>query len=55
MFKQNRQLNRKIDASPFLNTVYSPIEFDVNSIYLYESQLLPKGAEYKVLAEFPLN
>lgn len=50
-----RDLKRKIDVLPFMNTVYSPIEFDVNSIYLYESQLLPEGAQYTILAEFPLN
>ena len=45
----------KIDALPFLSTVYSPIELDVNSIYLYESKLLAQGVQYKVLSEFPLN
>ena len=48
-------LKREIDFIPFMNTVYSPIEFDVNSIYLYESQLVPEGAQYTILAEFPLN
>ena len=46
---------RKIDALPFLEYVYSPIEFDVNSVALYESQLLAHGAEYKILTTFPLN
>ena len=46
---------RKIDALPFLQYVYSPIEFDINSVALYESQLLSQGAEYKVLTTFPLN
>jgi 2'-5' RNA ligase len=45
----------KIDVLPFLKYVYSPIEFDVNSVALYESQLLSHGAEYKVLTTFPLN
>ena len=39
----------KIDVLPFLNTVYSPIELDINSICLYESILLPEGARYTVL------
>ena len=50
-----RRLQRKIDVLPFLNTVYSPIELDINSICLYESILLPEGARYTVLTEFPLN
>ncbi len=50
-----RRLHRKIDVLPFLNTVYSPIELEVNSIYLYESQLFPEGAKYTVLNTFPLN
>ena len=45
----------KIDVLPFLNTVYSPIELDVNSICLFESQLFQKGAKYRILNEFPLN
>ena len=50
-----RRSQRKIDVLPFLKCVYSPIELDVNSICLYESQLLPEGAQYTVLTEFPLN
>ncbi len=49
------QSYRKIDVLPFLEYVYSPRELDVNSVALYESQLLPHGAEYKVLTTFPLN
>ena len=49
-----RRSHRKIDVLPFLNTVYSPIELDVNSVCLYESLLLPEGAQYTVLTEFPL-
>ena len=45
----------KIDVLPFLKYVYSPVELDVNSVTLYESQLIPKGAEYKILTTFPLN
>ena len=44
-----------IDVLPFLNTVYSPIELDVNSICLFESQLFQEGAKYRILNEFPLN
>ena len=50
-----RRSRLKIDVLPFLNTVYSPIELDINSICLYESILLPEGARYTVLTEFPLN
>ena len=50
-----RRSRRKIDVLPFLNTVYSPIELDVNSICLYESQLCTEGAQYTVLNAFPLN
>ena len=45
----------KIDVLPFLNTVYSPIGLDVNSICLFESQLFQEGAKYRILNEFPLN
>jgi 2'-5' RNA ligase len=44
----------KVDCNPFLNTVYSPVEIDVNSIYLYESQLTPERAVYTELAKFQL-
>lgn len=45
----------KIDVLPFLKYVYSPIQLDVNSVALYESQLLSQWTEYKVLTEFQLN
>ena len=45
----------KIDVLPFLDYVYSPRELAINSVALYESQLLPGRAEYKVLTRFPLN
>ena len=50
-----RRSQRKIDVLSFLNIVYSPIELDINSICLYESILLPEGAQYTVLTEFPFN
>ena len=46
---------RKIDVLPFLNSVYSKIELDVNSISMYESKLFPEGTQYTVLDTFPLN
>ena len=46
---------RKIDVLPSLNSVYSKIELDVNSISMYESKLCPKGTQYTVLDTFPLN
>ena len=49
------QSSGNIDVFPFLEYVYSPRELDINSVALYESQLLPHGAEYKVLTTFPLN
>ena len=45
----------KIDFLPFLKYVYSPTELNVNFVALYESQLMPKGVEYKLLTKFPLN
>ena len=50
-----RRLHAKIDVLPFLNNVYSPIELDINSICLYESQLFSERAQYTVLNSFPLN
>ena len=45
----------KIDVLPFLEYVYSPRELAINSLALYESQLLPTGINYKVITQFPLN
>ena len=50
-----KQMHGKIDVLPFLDTVYSPIELEVNSIYMFESQLFPEGVKYTVLNKFPLN
>jgi 2'-5' RNA ligase len=50
-----QKFHPKIDVLSFLNSVYSPIELDINSIYLYESQLLPERVRYSVLNAFPLN
>ena len=50
-----RRLHAKIDVLPFLNSVYSPIELNVNSVCLYESQLFSEGTQYTVLNAFPLN
>jgi len=45
----------KIDVLSFMEHVYSPREFAINTVALYESQLLPTGINYKVLTQFPLN
>lgn len=45
----------KINIREFLNTIYAPIEFYVNSVVLYESELHPKGAHYTKIKEFSLN
>jgi 2'-5' RNA ligase len=45
----------KIDVLPFLNTVYSPIELDINSVCLFESKLFQEWGKYRILNEFPLN
>lgn len=45
----------KIDVLPFLNTVYSPIEIYINSIYLYQSTLTPNGVKYSTIKKFPLK
>ena len=45
----------KIDVLPFLKYVYSPREFDINSVVLYESRQLPHGVDYQVLTKFLLN
>ena len=50
-----RGLHAIIDVLPFLNSVYSPIDLDVNSISMYESKLLPEGAQYSIINTFPLN
>ena len=50
-----RRLHGKIDVLAFLNSVYSPIDLEVNSISMYESKLLPEGAQYTIINTFPLN
>ena len=50
-----RRSHRKIDVLPLLNSVYFPIDLEVNSISMYESKLLPEGAQYTVINTFPLN
>ena len=50
-----RRLDGKIDVLPFLNIVYSPIEMEVNSLYMYESKLSPEGVRYLILNMFPLT
>ena len=50
-----RMLHTKIDVLPFLSSVYFPIDIDVNSISMYESKLLPEGAQYSIINTFPLN
>lgn len=44
----------KIDLTQFLNAEYEPIKFEINKVYLYQSELLPQGARYTVLKEYPL-
>ena len=50
-----RMLHTKIDVLPFLSSVYFPIDLDVNSISMYESKLLPEGAQYSIINTFPLK
>ena len=50
-----KQGSRKIDVLPFMSSVYSPIKINVNSISMYESKLLPEGAQYTIINTFPLN
>ena len=45
----------KVNVLPFLKYVYSPIELGVNSVTLFESQLLPNGAKYSAITEFQLK
>ena len=50
-----RRLHAKVNALPFLNSVYSPIELEVNSISMYESKLFPEGVQYTIINTFPLT
>ncbi len=50
-----QMLHTKIDVLPFLSSVYFPIDLDVNSISMYESKLLPEGAQYSIINTFPLK
>ena len=45
----------KVDVLPLLNSVYSPIEVEVNSISMYQSQLFRDGAQYTLMNTFPLT
>ena len=50
-----KQAFGKIDVLPFLNSVYSPIEIELNSISMYESKLFPEGAQYIEINTFPIT
>jgi len=50
-----RRSHRKIDVLPLLNSVYCPIDLEVNSISMYESKLRPEGAQYTIINTFPLK
>ena len=50
----NEYNNDDINISNYLNSFYNPINIDVNSIYLYESKLGPKGPIYTILETFTL-
>ncbi len=52
--KRNAKL-WKINVKNFLNSLYAPIEFNVNSVVLYESELRPEGAHYTKFKEFHLT
>ena len=47
--------HRKIAVLPLLNSVYSPIDLEVNSISMYESKLFLEGSQYTIINTFPLN
>ena len=50
-----RMLDRKMGVLASVNSVYSPIDLEVNSISMYESKLLPEGVQYTIINTFPLN
>ena len=45
---------KNLNIQNFLNTLYSPITINVNSIGLYESKLQPEGPIYTLLEDFTL-
>ena len=46
---RNKDNVRKIDTSTYLNAVFSPTRFLVNSIHLYESEMTEKGIKYTTI------
>ena len=46
--------SNKIDIKEFFNTVYSPMEININSICLLESVKISRGVQYNKIKEFPL-
>jgi len=45
---------KNLNIQNFLNTLYTPIAINVNSIGLYESKLQPEGPIYTLLEDFTL-
>ena len=51
---KEKYYGNKIDIKEFFNTVYSPMEININSICLLESVKISKGVQYNKIKEFPL-
>jgi 2'-5' RNA ligase len=43
------------DISPFLKSSYDPIDFPIDRVQFYSSELLQTGAVYTMLKSFPLG
>tara|TARA_B100000029_G_scaffold502222_1_gene577133 strand:+ start:43 stop:615 length:573 start_codon:yes stop_codon:yes gene_type:complete len=51
---KEKYYSNKIDVKEFFNTVYSPMEININSICLFESVKISKGVQYNKIKEFSL-
>tara|TARA_B100001029_G_C15027671_1_gene434750 strand:- start:138 stop:701 length:564 start_codon:yes stop_codon:yes gene_type:complete len=52
---QNKKEAWKIDTNSYLNAVFSPTRFIVNSIHLYESIMTEKGVRYSTIVSKSLQ
>ena len=43
------------DISSFLNSSYDSIDFRVNHVQFFSSEILPEGVFYNLLGTFPLS
>ena len=51
---KNKENSWKIDTNTYLNAVFSPTRFPVNSVHLYQSELTQQGVKFKTIVSSSL-